>query len=445
MGSQQQQQQQRRLNKTMMRRRSNSNIKPMIHLLSFVLLLLAQQQNLLCDEGVVVFAAAEEDAGNDSNNDDSDINNKTTTTTTDRFVVGGYLPNYRLPVLQDMMDAINSDKSTAACTNKKKNRMPLTDLMLFSIEPSSKGTIDGECCLGDGHFRSARELKESLKTKNGEDNGADDDDEQSTLNVWLTLGGAGRTESFGEICADEVLTEVFIDAVSDLCTKEGIYGVDLDMFRPTSEEHQECLMDLIMKATDGWHKAGLKVSMTLLPANQELPPLNIFDAVDRINMMAYDLFTKGPDEETGLWQHHSSLESVQAAVNILLAPGTRINSEKVILGIPMYGRNLKDPNQVKTYYEIYDGIVEDKGVVSSPDTLSQWQDYEWDSPDAIEQKILLAKNKDLGGIFFWEIGQDKRTDTSPMGELLEKVSTVLDEIKSLSSTEDRELWDNEEL
>ena len=419
----------------MMTRRWNNSIKP---LLSFVLLLLVQQ--LLCD-GVDVFVSAEEDADSDSNND-GDTNKSTTTTTTDRFVVGGYLPNYRLPVLQDMMDAINSDKSTAASANKKK--MPLTDLMLFSIEPSSKGTVDGECCLGDGHFRSARELKESLTTeKSGEDKDADD--EESPLNVWLTLGGAGRTETFGEICADEVLTEVFIDAVSDLCTKEGIYGVDLDMFRPTSEEHQECLMELIMKATDGWHKAGLKVSMTLLPANQELPPLNIFDAVDRINLMAYDLFTKGPDEETGLWQHHSSLESVQAAVNIILAPATGINPKKVILGIPMYGRNLNDPNQVKTYYEIYDGIVEDKSVLSSPDTLSQWQNYEWDSPDAIEQKIVLAKNKDLGGIFFWEIGQDKRTDTSPMGELLEKVSTVLDEIKSLSSTEDQELWDNEEL
>eukprot|EP00529_Nitzschia_sp_RCC80_P027163 CAMPEP_0113448688 /NCGR_PEP_ID=MMETSP0014_2-20120614/4895_1 /TAXON_ID=2857 /ORGANISM="Nitzschia sp." /LENGTH=287 /DNA_ID=CAMNT_0000339907 /DNA_START=372 /DNA_END=1235 /DNA_ORIENTATION=- /assembly_acc=CAM_ASM_000159 len=281
--------------------------------------------------------------------------------------------------------------------------------------------------------------------KNGEDN--DTDDEQSPLNVWLTLGGAGRYETFAEICADEVVTEVFIQAVSDLCDKEGIYGVDLDMFRPTSEEEQACLMNLIMKATDGWHKAGLKVSMTLLPANQELPPLNIFDAVDRINLMAYDLFTKGPDEETGNWPHHSSLESVQAAVNIILAPETGINRNpnKVILGIPMYGRNLKDPNEVKTFYEIYDGIVEDDNVSSSPDTLSQWQDYEWDSTDAIEQKILLAKNKDLGGIFFWEIGQDKRTDARPMGELLDKVSTVLDEINSLSLTEDQELWDNEEL
>jgi GH18 family chitinase len=390
---------------------------------------------------VVVTSVATAEAAAAQNDDAAthQADNDTAATVDDKFVVAGYLPNYRLPVLGDFIDAMKS--SDGATTTTTTTKFPLTDLIMFSLEPSPKGSLDG-CCLNDEHYRKAREVKDVLRNSSGAVNNS------PPLNLWLTVGGAGRTASFAQICDDEVLTEIFVDGVARLCEKEGFQGVDLDMFRPTSVEEQECLTRLMIDATDRWHEAGLMVSMTLLPMNQKLPYMEIFDKVDRINIMAYDIFLAA-DKETGKWPHHSNIENVKRVVDILLDPETGINRypEKIILGIPMYGRNLNNPVEVKTFYEVYDGIAEDEDqdddLKSGPTTLSSWKGYEWDSPDVIEEKIVLAKNKKLGGIFFWEIGQDKRTETYPMGVLLEKVSSVLREYKSPSM--DQEIWDNEEL
>lgn len=52
------------------------------------------------------------------------------------FVVGGYLPDYR------------------AYINVNATAPFLTDLILFSVKPSGDG-----CCLGENHYRLAREAQ----------------------------------------------------------------------------------------------------------------------------------------------------------------------------------------------------------------------------------------------------------------------------------------------
>ena len=52
-------------------------------------------------------------------------------------------------------------------------------------------------------------------------------------------------------------------------------------------------------------------------------------------------------------------------------------------------------------------------------SMHSWKGYEWESPIKIRAKVDLAKGKDLGGIFFWEIGQDKFTGRHPSGVLFD--------------------------
>jgi GH18 family chitinase len=337
-----------------------------------------------------------------------------------QFVIAGYLPDYRLPVLTEMLEVMNKTESSQSTTIA--DLLPLTDLFLFSLQPHSRGFLGG-CCLNDEHYSLARELRGY----------------KSMLNVWVTLGGAGRTDAFIEICSDEKRTTRLIEAVIKLCTKQGIQGVDLDFFRPTSVPELQSYVRFLQTATARWHEAGLMVSMTIFP-EQKLPHAELYNGLDRINLMAYDMV--GTGNGSGGNTHHASLEKVQQVVSILLEPGGGLDTQpnKIILGIPMYGRHQTNPGDVKTFYEIYDGIAADddqEGSYSNDDSRSNWKGYEWDSPTAIRDKIIFAKERNLGGVFFWEIGQDKRTDINPMGMLLESTASAAGPTSPSLNSKDR--------
>jgi hypothetical protein len=86
-------------------------------------------------------------------------------------VVAGYLPDYRF--------AINVNETASH----------LTDLILFSVQPHSRGMVGG-CCLDNEKYEVARQAK-AYRAENGND-----------LNLWVTVGGAGRTDAFSGIAED---------------------------------------------------------------------------------------------------------------------------------------------------------------------------------------------------------------------------------------------------
>lgn len=226
-----------------------------------------------------------------------------------------------------------------------------------------------------------------------------------------------------------VIAELFIPP-KKISAKESIHGVDLDFYQPRSKQERDNYLLFLKEALVAWKKKDdgntpLRVSMTLHP-HQKLPP-NLYRYLDRIHLMAYDMIS--PSVATGQNDlYHASLMKVQRAVEDLLQqPGTGLDRtpQKVLLGIPAYARHTRNPGQVKAFREIYEHIMtkkeEDHGtnVLSSWDDLSTWDGYEWESPNRIREKVQWAQERGLGGIFFWEVGQDVATADHPHGMLLE--------------------------
>jgi GH18 family chitinase len=183
----------------------------------------------------------------------------------------------------------------------------------------------------------------------------------------------------------------------------------------------------LIEAISQWHHQGLKVSLTLHPRQGRMIPPNVYKLLDRIHFMTYDMIA--PDRK-----YHASLPKVRQAVEELLQPGGGVETmpHKVLLGIPAYARHLANPSQVKTFGEIYDEIHNEFTPNDNPteetkqfllgdmkSTLNSWNGYEWESSSRIRAKIDLAKELNLGGVFFWELGQDKLTEGHPSGVLLE--------------------------
>jgi hypothetical protein len=82
-------------------------------------------------------------------------------------IVAGYLPDYRSYI----------DVNATA--------PHLTDLILFSIQPHSRGMIGG-CCLESKHYELGRQAKALLPS----------------LKIWVTIGGGGRSEAIPVIVQD---------------------------------------------------------------------------------------------------------------------------------------------------------------------------------------------------------------------------------------------------
>lgn len=93
-----------------------------------------------------------------------------------RTVIAGYLPEYRSYI------------------NVNASAQLLTDLILFSIEPKQDGSVTETCCLGFDHYEMARKAKS----------------QSSNLRLWVSVGGAGRSQNFRRIVNDEARRKHFI-------------------------------------------------------------------------------------------------------------------------------------------------------------------------------------------------------------------------------------------
>jgi GH18 family chitinase len=160
------------------------------------------------------------------------------------------------------------------------------------------------------------------------------------------------------------------------------------------------------------HDHGLLLSVT----TRQFFPSHVIDKVDRINLMAYDLVQ-------GRKPHHAAMESVTLMVDNLIYQG--YPAHKILLGIPAYARHRDDPNNVRTFAELVDDGYREL-------SQSSYKGYLFDSPGRVKRKVKYAREKKLGGVFLWHLGQDTQVRGAPGGMLLEAAAigeyTLLDEL-----------------
>ncbi|KAL3930665.1 MAG: hypothetical protein SGARI_004418 [Bacillariaceae sp.] len=327
---------------------------------------------------------------------------ETTTTSNDNdnnFALAAYLPDYRVHAFVEQQLQSNDPPPPL-----------VTDLILFSLQPHSKGFLGG-CCLQPDHYEAIAKYRAEI---------------HPSVKLWVTIGGAGRGDAFPEIFKDEKIRTRLIKSAMNLCEKHSIQGIDLDYTPRTTEQRNDYVI-FLQEALNAWQAAGIKVSTTTIfhPTTRLLPQL--YQRLDRIHLMAYDMIARG-DGVDMQDKYHASLEKVQQTLAALLQPGGGLEDtpQKVVLGIPAYARHLTDPRKVATFAEIYDGVLAEKGASEvNWETLHSWQDFEWESGERIRAKVELARKLHLGGIFFWEIGQDKVNSDHPRGMLIETAAAAI--------------------
>ncbi len=166
------------------------------------------------------------------------------------FRVVGYLPDYR---------AAAFDLAAASS---------LTDLIVFSAQPTAMGKLD-LTRLKKVPWARLRRFKTHQRVR-----------------LILCVGGWERSTNFASIVGAPDRRKEFVTSAIRVCLDERLDGIDLDWEHPKNAAEQEGYGILLAELHAGFQPHGLELSVTIA-AWQKLPG-KAFSAVDWVHVMAYD-------------------------------------------------------------------------------------------------------------------------------------------------------------
>lgn len=270
------------------------------------------------------------------------------------FRVVGYLPDYRLATF---------DESAARL---------VSDLVVFSAEAKASGELDTRR-LPSEQLRRLKQIKQRTR-----------------VGLILCIGGWDRSHGFAAMSASADARQRFVQEATRFCLDQRFDGVDLDWEHPANAAEQQNYAALLKDLKTAFRDHGLSLSVTLA-AWQQLP-VEAFSAVDAVHVMAYDHAGR-----------HSTFDGAKRDIQSLLDRG--VPSNKLLLGLPFYGRAIATAERTLTYAEIVQKH-------SFPPDVDEVDGLFFNGPRTIDRKVEFAKNSKLGGVMIWELGQDALGDKS---------------------------------
>lgn len=247
----------------------------------------------------------------------------------------------------------------------------LTDLMLFSGEPRADGSLDAS--------RLDRTPWDKVAAVRA-----------SGTRVHLCLGGWGRSRHFAAATADAARRARFVAEVAGFCAQRGLDGVDLDWEHPRGAAELAAYGLLIDELRAALAARKGEVTLTLASAGQ-LPPGGGRRA-DRVQLMAYDMPGR-----------HATSEAAQARAEALIAAGVPAN--RLILGVPFYGRGVTERDRTLPYREI---VARHAPRPEQDDA----DGLHFNGPATMARKAAWVRERGLGGVMAWELTQDASGEAS---------------------------------
>ncbi|HEX2977633.1 MAG TPA: glycosyl hydrolase family 18 protein [Candidatus Babeliales bacterium] len=271
------------------------------------------------------------------------------------------------------------------------------------------------------------------------------------LKTLISVGGWTLSDNFSKMAANPQARANFVSQCIAMCDQYSFDGVDIDWEYPNFAEHSgrqedtqnftQLLKELYQAAKA--HSPQLLVTIAA-PAGpnhyQDIEVNKIHNYLDWINVMCYD-FAGSWDTKTG---HHAPLYqplqgepkfNASDAVQYYVSQG--VPSEKVVLGIPLYGRSYANVNSTTdglycTFNGVGSGTTEEAGYRFFSDIKKNllntytrfWEDQAkapylfntsnkefitYEDEQSIALKANYIKQNNLGGAMIWELGLDTPT------------------------------------
>jgi chitinase len=280
------------------------------------------------------------------------------------------------------------------------------------------------------------------------------------LLILLSVGGWSGSEFFSDVASVDSARRQLSASCLALVQKYGLDGLDIDWEYPVTggmptdhkRESDKGNFVLLLKQMRGDLDAfspGRHLLLTIASTCyrnhlNDLSAKEMSSVLDWFNLMCYDL----DDMEPKLTSHGSALFSwatqrtnadaakyanCDAAVRWYVDQG--VPTEKIVLGVPFYGQvwaGVTDAND--GLYEPYSTRPEDDGTLSFreieesylPTYSRHWDDrakvpwlynkatkimISYEDPESITAKAKYVIRQELGGMMFWDLGQDDGRST----------------------------------
>ena len=292
----------------------------------------------------------------------------------------------------------------------------LTDILYFHIIPNADGTLD----TSQVNFDDLNKIRNNAHS--------------AGINVLIVIGGWEASNGFPPIAKDPILRENFVKNVESFIIKHNLDGIDIDWETTINQEKIDNQDILLSDLADKLHPQGKLISTSVIGNPVELKS-NAANNVDWVNVMAYNL-----NDGIG---HHSNFDDSISTLHEYGKVG--IPKEKLVLGIPFYGRNDKGVEMG------YDEIV----LECSPEPTEEYcKGYFFNGVESIKQKSQHVFYNEYGGLMIWNIAHDTQDQTSllnvitevfPKKLLPERENPVIVEVKKTSNgiliiwTQDKEV------
>lgn len=272
----------------------------------------------------------------------------------DAFRIAGYAPDYSAERIEpDAYDRV-------------------TDAILFSAVLTEDGKFpsEGIAALPVARFQAIKR--------------------ERNARIHLCFGGWGRSTGFPEMTHDAATRKAFIDALLQWCLDNGFDGVDYDWEFPANQEERRAYSQLLQETAEAFRPHGFRVSVAL--GHTQRLEQAAYDAVDAIHLMTYDMGAR-----------HATERDADSSLRRLIHSGAP--REKIMFGVPFYGRKMDDRNVAMAYNSII------KQYAPSPDEDEAGGFY-FNNIETIRRKTRYAIEEGLAGIMIWELSMDMNDDTS---------------------------------
>lgn len=223
---------------------------------------------------------------------------------------------------------------------------------------------------------------------------------EQNVKVYLAIGGwdlgegGGNDAIFETLASKEKSRKKFAASLLWLIKEYDLDGIDLDWEYPDSEENFLLLMKEIYPALQSKNKK-ISVAVAGEGVHGDAISKESFDYFDYLNIMAYDGGTP-----------HSPYSYAVKCLDYWSEKGCP--KEKIILGLPFYGR---DP------FTDYKVILEGEPNAHLNDQLDN---VHYNGIPTIQKKTLLAKER-AAGVMIWEVSMDTHNKFS----LLKAIQDIL--------------------
>ncbi len=329
------------------------------------------------------------------------------------------------------------------------SQVPVQELTHL-IYSHAKPTAHGDCELAHADVDTPNLL--ALKTLRARN---------PRLSVLLSVGGWSGSTYFSDVAATPSARRQVSASCLQIVEKYGLDGLDIDWEYPVTggkptdhkrirdKENFVLLLKQLRSDLDAFgHERHLLLTIASTGYRNHLNDLSLkemSDVLDWFNLMGYDFNEMQPKRTS----HHSGLFAWSATSNLDADASKYANSdaavqwylghgvppEKIVLGLPFYGQVWASvPDENEGLYEPYTGRPGEDGTLSYrqieqiylPVYTRHWDDQvkvpwlynkgtkimiSYEDPESIAVKAHYVIQKHLGGIMFWDLGQDDSKST----------------------------------